>query len=116
MADRFQNALAQVAFFIVVTQFAGLVNAGGSARRGGGAAKRTVHKRHLGLDGRVAARIENFPAINMLDSFAHFFSPCFITKDFPSHYTKYSVSAEKIFSQAARTELECVIVYDIHIP
>ncbi len=65
--DRLAHALAQIAGLITVAQFYGLMRAGRGARRHRGAAKRAIFQKHVDLDGRIAAAVENFSADDIDD-------------------------------------------------
>ena len=65
--DRPEHALAAEALRVLVPQLDGLVLAGRGPARDGGASEGTVDERHVDLDGRVAARIEDLARLNGLD-------------------------------------------------
>ena len=62
-----EHALAVIAALIAVAQFDGLMDAGGSARRHGGAARRAGLQHDFDFDGGVAPGIQNLAAINIDD-------------------------------------------------
>ena len=65
--DRVLHALAEIALLVAVAQFDGLMRAGRSAGRHGGAAARAVVQHDIDLDGRVAAAVEDFAADDVDD-------------------------------------------------
>jgi len=65
-----QYALAQIVALVSVAQFHGLVLAGGSARGHDGAAQSAAFQDHVRLNGRIAARVENFAGANG-NNFSH---------------------------------------------
>ena len=67
VADRPQDALAEVRLRIAVAQLDRLVLAGGSPRRDGGATERARLEDDVDLDRRVAARVEDLPRRDALD-------------------------------------------------
>jgi len=65
--DRLADAFAEVAVAGAVTQLQGLVFAGGGSRRHGRAPESAAVEAHLDFDGRVPARIQDFPGDNLRD-------------------------------------------------
>lgn len=76
--DGFQHALAHIARLVAVALFHRLMGAGRGARGHGGAAHGAVLQRHVDLDGRVAAAVQNFTGINVDDG-GHVFSVPLVT-------------------------------------
>ena len=64
VADGFQHAFAEVAGFVAVAKFVGFVFAGGSAGRNCAAADGAAFEVDVGFDGGIAARIDNFAAVD----------------------------------------------------
>ena len=71
MADGFEDAFAQVAGFVVVAEFVGLVFAGGSAGRDGGAADGAACYVDFGFDGGIAAGVNDFAGVDFGDFRGH---------------------------------------------
>src|SRR6185503_16059034 len=65
--DRLQHALAAVAALVAVAQLDRLARAGGGARRHRRAPHHARLEQHVGLDGGVAARVEDLPRDNVDD-------------------------------------------------
>ena len=65
--DGLQHALAEVAAGVAVAQFDGLARAGGGARGHGGAAHDARFEQDVGLDGGIAARVENLAGDDIND-------------------------------------------------
>ena len=65
------DALADVDLLVAVAQLDRLVLAGAGAGRDGGAAERAVLEQDVHLDGRVAAGVEDLPALDEFDVEAH---------------------------------------------
>ena len=65
--DRLQHALAAVAALVAVAKLDRLVGAGGGARRNGRATEGAGFQRHIDLDGRIAAAVENFAGVDVSD-------------------------------------------------
>ena len=65
--ERLLHALAEVARLVAVAQLDRLVRAGRGAGGNGGAAERAVLQRHIDLDGRIAAAVEDFAADDVDD-------------------------------------------------
>ncbi len=61
------HALPAVTRWIAVAKLDRLALAGGSARRHRGSARDAVFKHDFGLQGRITARIEDFPGMDVLD-------------------------------------------------
>jgi hypothetical protein len=68
-----QHALAEVTLRIAVAQFDRFARTGRCARRHGGAAHHARFQQHIALDGRIAARVDDFAADDINDS-THGFS------------------------------------------
>ena len=64
---RLQHALAAVALRVAVAEFRGLVLAGRGAARHGGPAVRAARQDDLGLDGGVAAAVDDFARVDFDD-------------------------------------------------
>ena len=60
-----QHALAEVLRLVAVAEFPRLVHAGAGPAGHGRGADRTVVQLHVDFDGRIAAAIENLPAVNV---------------------------------------------------
>src|SRR5262249_40306780 len=67
VADRLQDAAAEVAGLVAVAQFDGLVGAGAGAAGDGGAAAGAVGQDGFYLDGRVAAAVQDLAGVNALN-------------------------------------------------
>ena len=65
VGDGVAHALAEVAVGIAVAQLDRLTGAGGGARGHRRAAARAVGEHHVGLDGRVAARVEDLAGVEV---------------------------------------------------
>ena len=65
--DGLQHALAQVALLVAVTQLHRLVRACRGAGGNGGAAHGAVFQRHIHLDGRIAAAVEDLASVDVDD-------------------------------------------------
>src|SRR5205814_403401 len=59
------HALAEIAVRFAVALFIGFVRAGGRAGRDRSAAERAVFEDDIDFDGRIAAAVENFAAVNV---------------------------------------------------
>jgi hypothetical protein len=70
VADGFQHAFAAITFWIAVAQFNGFMLAGGGAGRNRRASSFTTREKHVGLNSWIAARIQNFAGVNLID-FTH---------------------------------------------
>jgi hypothetical protein len=68
--DRRQHALAEKTLLVAVTQLQRFARAGRGARRRHRAPDRAVGGQHIGLDRRIAARIENLACAD-IDDFRH---------------------------------------------
>jgi hypothetical protein len=68
--DRFQHAFAEIACGIAVAKLDGFLRPRGCARRHAGATRDSGFENNIGLDGRIAARIENL-AGDDIDDGAH---------------------------------------------
>ncbi len=60
--DRLQDALAEIALLVAVSELDRLMRAGRGAGRHRGAAEGAVFQRHVDLDGRISAAVENLAA------------------------------------------------------
>ena len=69
--DGLAHALAEVARFIAIAQFDGFVLAGGRARGHCGAARCAAFEDDIRFHGRIAARIQNLPAMHPRDFRRH---------------------------------------------
>ena len=67
VADGGEDALAAVALLVAVSQLDGLVRAGRRSGRNGRPAAGAGHEHGLHLDGGVAARVEDLPAVQRFD-------------------------------------------------
>ena len=70
VVDGLRDAFAEEQLLVAVAQLPGFVDAGAGAAGDGGAAERAVGQRDVDLDGRIAAAIENLPAVD-IDDRAH---------------------------------------------
>ncbi len=76
VVDGFGDAFAAEAGFVAIAELNGFAGAGGSAGRAGGTADGAVGESDLGLNGRVAAGIDDLAAKDFDDfGFVHFHSP-----------------------------------------
>ena len=62
-----QHAAAAVAVRVAITSFDGFVRAGAGAGWDGGAAQRAAGELDIGLDGGIAARVEDFARVDARD-------------------------------------------------
>ena len=67
VGDGLRHALAEVVRLVAVAQLPRFVHAGAGAAGHGGGADRVVVERDIDFDGRIAAAIENLPAVNVND-------------------------------------------------
>jgi hypothetical protein len=72
VGDGPEYAFSKILRFVAVAKFPGLVLAGGSARRDGGAAKRSAIEEDVGFDSGIAAGINDLAGVNVGDSRRHF--------------------------------------------
>src|SRR5262249_32985847 len=64
--DGLEDALAEIAFLVAVAQLAGLVGAGAGARGDGGPANGPVGQGDFDFERRVAAAVEDFAGVNVV--------------------------------------------------
>ena len=62
-----QDAFAEIALWIAVAQLDRFVFAGGCARRNSRAPARTAHENDVRFNSWIAARIQNFTRVNLID-------------------------------------------------
>jgi hypothetical protein len=89
MGHGLAHPLAQIAALIAIAQFQGLAGTGGGARGNGGAANGTIGGDDIGLDGGIAARIQNFPGTDV-DDLGHDATP---RGDHPQNLKKSGLAA-----------------------
>ena len=65
--DGFQNAFAEIDFFVVIAEFDGFMLAGAGAAGDGGPAEGAVFENDVDFDRGIAARIENLAAVDEFD-------------------------------------------------
>ncbi len=70
LATALLHAFAEETFLVAVAEFDGFVFAGAGAAGDGRAAGRAAFERHVNFDGGVAARVEDFARLDVLN-FCH---------------------------------------------
>ena len=100
--ERLQHALAEVARLVAVAELHRLVRAGRGAGRHGGAAEGAVLQRHVDLDGRIAAAVENLAADDVDDG-GHPRSKGF--RRLPRRSRRERKARRAIFPRAARRDI-----------
>src|SRR5262249_29228339 len=61
----FQDPFAEKDLGVAIAEFPSLVNPGARSAGNSGPAERAVDERHIDLDGRIAAGIENLPTVDV---------------------------------------------------